>query len=514
MRVKTLSILLLTIWAVSVQAQADLSLDVTVDDTQVDVGQIITFTIMVRNDGPETTLGVDILAKLPAGYEFVGAEATGEGSYDAVSGIWSAGGIGFGATDRLRLQARVIRTTDLHFLAEVVSSESMDPDSIPNNGVDTDGDGNTVDDPDDEDDGDGQIIIAGGSTTPGKDVGIFGECLAPLDAESGFPPNPETEISSVFRFDYKIEAVVRFQMADMEGFSPEYSRGDPMEYQMTYYVNSADGSILFPGGDTGFFKTNANYTDQYGTIDAAVWLSNGQMVSYVEDTGAGKFRAITRESAQTASGRFGTDYLNMMQFFSSASELAALPDPLPDYVQWPGTTKGFRGELIESYTGNTNVVDMFFDTAATPIRTSCIMMGFMVGVLKDVNTTQCNRVVVYNKVHIGGLDSGDSMEAILKSVKPMGTTFDGTPYEPFRIGGDPGTGAAAGMMQYEDKMRVLEGRRMMLQQERENCMNTRCQEQMNEALEALRLERARLVCEFSVERGYYSSMEECMAEEE
>lgn len=513
MRIKSLILFLLTLTAVQTRSQADLNLDVTVDDTLVDVGQTVTFTISVRNDGPETTLGVDVLARLPAGYEFVGAETTGEGSYDPVSGIWSAGGIGLGATDRLRLQARVVRTVDLHFLAEVVSSEAMDPDSLPNNGVDTDGDGNTVDDPDDEDDGDGQIIIAGGGST-GTGSGVFGECLAPLEAESAFTPNSESEINSFFRFDYKIEAVVKFQMADLEGFSPEYGQGDPMEFQMTYYVNSADGSILFPGGDTGFFKTNFNYLDDYGTIDAAIWLSNGQMVSYVNDDKAKKLRAITRESAQTATGRMGSDYLNMMQFFSSSFELATIPDPLPDYVQWPGATQGFRGELVEAYTGNTNVIDMYFDTAPTPIRTTCIMMGFMVGVLKDVRNTQCNRVVVYNKVHIGGLDSGDSMEAILKTVKPMGITFDGTPYEPFRIGGAPHTGAAADMMKYEDKMRVLEGRRMILMNERENCMSSRCREQINEALEALRLERARLVCEYSVEMGYHSSIADCMAEEE
>lgn len=495
-------------------AQADLNLELTVDDTQVDLGQIVTFTITLRNDGPENTIGAEVLALLPAGYEFVAAEATDSGRYNPATGIWDATGLGAGIRERLILQARVVRTVDLLLLAEVLSSEHWDNDSYPNNGVDTNGNGNTVDDPGDEDDGDGQRVIAGRSSETGGSSGIMGGCLAPVEAESSFEPNPEDKLNSVFNFDYRIESVVKFQMADMEGFSPEYSQGDPTELHMTYYVNSSDGSMFFPGGEMGFFKTNFNYTNDYGTIDGAVWLSNGQMVTFVEDARAGKKRAITRESAQTGNTRYEADAMNMLDFFQSSLNLATIADPLPDYVQWPSQTKGFRGVLEESLTGMTNVIDMYFDTASTPIRTSCIMMGFLVGVLKDSHNSNCNRLVVYTKVHIGGLDSGDSMEGMLKSIKPIGISFDGSAYEPMTIGGDTGTEAASDLMDYEDRMRYLLHKRELLESQRRACNSQSCRAGYDEFLETNRKERYMLICEYSVKMGMHSSIAECMAEEE
>ncbi|MGB5668149.1 MAG: DUF11 domain-containing protein, partial [Maribacter sp.] len=339
------------LWSIGVISQsADLSLDLSVDDNLVDIGQTVTFTIRLINNGPDTTLGVKALSRLPSGYDFVSYD-TNNGSYDAVSGVWDIDGIGFGINAILKITATAKNSGDHTFLAEVYASGLLDYDSVPNNGVDTDGDGNVMDDPDDEDDGDGQVVIVGVSDSSSKDPSpASGECLAPLDSESAFTANPVDEINAVFKFDYKIKAVMDFQMSDTDGFSPEYSRGNPTQMIMEYYVNSADGSILFPGGSFGFFKSNLTYSDLDGTIDAAIWLANGQMVSYVDDAKNDKKHAITRESVQTANSRFGTDYINMMQFFQSAFELAELPDPLPSHVQWPRSTKGYRGELIEGYT--------------------------------------------------------------------------------------------------------------------------------------------------------------------
>lgn len=503
------------LWQMAAIAQsADLSLDISVDDNAVDAGQELTFTVRVINNGPDTSLNVKVLSLLPSGYDFVGYDSN-KGSYDAISGVWDIGGMGFGINAILKITASAKHSGEHEMFAEVIASDLLDYDSVPNNGVDTDRDGNKMDDPDDEDDGDGQIVIVGSADSSSKDPSLAsGECLAPLDVESAFTANPVDEIDVVFKFDYKINAIMNFQMSDTEEFSPEYSRGNPTQMIMEYYVNSADGSMLFPGGPTGFFKTNLSYSDLKGTIDAAIWLANGQMVSYVYDANNDKKHAITREIKQTANSRFGTDYMNMMQFFRSSFELAEQPDPLPSHVQWPGSTKGYRGELIESYTGLTNTWDIYFDTTPTPIRTSCIMMGFMVGVLKDVRNTQCNRLAVYTKVNIGGTGTGDAIEVELKSIKPMGITFDGSVYKPMTIGGEYGTTAGAKMDDYTAKMRRVESRIKIAKIERGNCIADWCIEEKDALLESLQKEKSRVICEQMVNMGMEDSFAECMRKEE
>lgn len=280
-------------WVIGVFSQSsDLSLDKTVNNQFVNAGDTVTFTIEVSNNGPGPATGVRVMDRLPSGYEFVSARTTA-GNYEQSSGIWNIGRLGNGISVALTLIAKVQVSGNHLNTAEIIASNMLDADSVPNNGVDTDKDGNVMDDPQDEDDGDGQLVIVAGSDSFSKKPGMAsGECLAPLDAESSFPPNPENEINGIFKFDYKIEALVNFSGANID---PDYARGDPNQLIMEYYVNSADGSIMFPGGPTGFFKTNMSYPNSDGTIDAAIWLANGQMVSYVYDSEEKKWRAITRK---------------------------------------------------------------------------------------------------------------------------------------------------------------------------------------------------------------------------
>lgn len=365
--------------------------------------------------------------------------------------------------------------------------------------MDTDGDGIVTDDPNDEDDGDGQLVIHTSSNS----------CLAPLDAESNMAPNP-MDLNGLFKFDYKIKAIVNFEMGSTDGFNPEYYRGNPNELIMEYYVNSSDGSMLFPGGIEGFFKTNFAYNNDFGRIDAAVWLANGQMVVYGYDAKDDKLRAVTRESIQTADGKWVNDYTNMMQFFSSSQELAESPEPPPSRIQWYGNTVGYKGKLIEAYTGIENEWNLHFDADPTPIKTSCIMMGFMVGVLKDARAFNCNRLLVYTKVDIGGEDSGDSIEAEMKSIKPQGITFNGRPYQPLTVGGDYRTAALEKLDELEDKLRSIEVRRQTLQRERDRCISERCVDQKNAALEDLRIEKSEALCQQMVAMGAEDSFEDCM----
>ena len=481
--------------------QADLSLDVKVDENQAASDENVTFTIALKNDGPDTCMGIQVLGLLPSGFEYIDA-AYSEGSYNRVTGIWDLGGLGHGRTIYLRIKAKVRSTGDHLFPAEVYSSDCMDPDSIPNNGIDTNKNGILMDDPRDEDDGDAQFVIVGGSATSNSTSTTVGNCLAALNAESKMEPNSESDVNSVFKFDYKIESILT-----IGGTDTDYARHGN-RFKMDYYVNSADGTIMIPGGPTGFFKTNFDYADTNDRIDAAIWLSNGQMVSYVYDAKAGHQRAITKESALTAGTRMGNDFLKSKEFLESARKLPG--NYKPPEMTWPEPAIGYEGQVKENYTGQFNTMTMYFAKKPTPIATSTIMMGFMVGVLKDTEFDNCNRLVVFNRVSIGGYDTSEYLQVQLVSIKPQGITFDGSDYQNSPFDGDYGTDFMAKKDDYEQEYRNLELRRRILQDDRERCRTKSCFDRVDADLEENSRQRDLLTCKMSVVMGIEKTVEDCM----
>ena len=143
---------------VTPQAQLiDLELNKSVSDPAPSVGDEVTFTILVNNQGPNTATGVVVTDQLPSGYIFTGFTAS-QGTYNSAAGIWTVGTLAAGQTETLRLTAIVNASGDYLNLAEVTAADQDDVDSTPGNGVDTDGDGNVIDDTGDEDDGDGATV--------------------------------------------------------------------------------------------------------------------------------------------------------------------------------------------------------------------------------------------------------------------------------------------------------------------------------------------------------------------
>jgi uncharacterized repeat protein (TIGR01451 family) len=128
----------------------DLELDKTVDNPNQDVGQNVTFTVVVSNQGPSDASGVVVTDQLPSGYTFVSAT----GNYDDITGEWTIGDLAVGASATLTITATVNASGNYLNEAEVTMANEQDIDSTPDNGVDTDGDGDKTDDPGDEDDGD------------------------------------------------------------------------------------------------------------------------------------------------------------------------------------------------------------------------------------------------------------------------------------------------------------------------------------------------------------------------
>ncbi|MEM1093847.1 MAG: T9SS type A sorting domain-containing protein [Bacteroidota bacterium] len=112
--------------------QADLSLQKIVDNTTPTVGDNVTFTLTLLNDGPSTATGVEVTDQLPSGLAFVSANPSN--AYDDNSGVWTVGSVAAGTQAVLELVAEVtVANTQLSNGAQVTASDQPDPDSTPGN---------------------------------------------------------------------------------------------------------------------------------------------------------------------------------------------------------------------------------------------------------------------------------------------------------------------------------------------------------------------------------------------
>ncbi|HAH05921.1 MAG TPA: hypothetical protein DCM05_05215, partial [Elusimicrobia bacterium] len=118
-------------------SQADLSLLKTVDNARPNVGDNITFTLLLSNSGPDSATGVTVKDLLGSNLTYVSSNpVTGHGSYDSGSGIWTVGTVANGATARLTITATVKSSTAqpaFANFAEVLAVDQFDPDSTKNN---------------------------------------------------------------------------------------------------------------------------------------------------------------------------------------------------------------------------------------------------------------------------------------------------------------------------------------------------------------------------------------------
>jgi large repetitive protein len=112
---------------------ADLSLTKGPASSTVSRNGLVTFTVTVTNDGPDTATGLLVADPLPAGLVFV--SATPAAAYDGATGVWTVGSLAQTAGATLDITARVTGTGDLVNVAQVAASDQLDPDSSPANGL-------------------------------------------------------------------------------------------------------------------------------------------------------------------------------------------------------------------------------------------------------------------------------------------------------------------------------------------------------------------------------------------
>lgn len=114
--------------------EADLSLTKTVDDAAPTAGDDVTFTINVLNLGPNAATGVLVKDRLPSGFTFVSADTHGDGTYSDSTGIWNRGTLGPFNGTTLDITATAL-ASGVHWNdAEVITTDTYDPDSVPGSG--------------------------------------------------------------------------------------------------------------------------------------------------------------------------------------------------------------------------------------------------------------------------------------------------------------------------------------------------------------------------------------------
>ncbi|MBK8565493.1 MAG: DUF11 domain-containing protein, partial [Saprospiraceae bacterium] len=132
---------------------ADLALVKTVNDNTPDQNQVITFTLVVSNAGPDPATSFEVTDVVPTGMTYVVGSMTGPGTYvngaPATTGLkWQNLFLQNGGSLVLSFQATVTAAggTIITNFAQVTASAEADPDSTPNNGNigEDDGDVETV----------------------------------------------------------------------------------------------------------------------------------------------------------------------------------------------------------------------------------------------------------------------------------------------------------------------------------------------------------------------------------
>ncbi|MDT0554859.1 gliding motility-associated C-terminal domain-containing protein [Patiriisocius hiemis] len=115
----------------TVEVCADLTITKTVNNPTPMVGENVTFTITVTNNGPNDFVDLSVEELMPSGYEMVNFN-TSIGSYNATTGIWSIELIPTDAVGVLRVVGEVLGQGDYLNTASIMESNPIDADTQNN----------------------------------------------------------------------------------------------------------------------------------------------------------------------------------------------------------------------------------------------------------------------------------------------------------------------------------------------------------------------------------------------
>ena len=88
----------------TVDPVSDLAIDISVDKTEINVGDEVTYTITVSNNGPNDSSGVKVTDSQLVDFTFVSASSD---DYDSSSGVWSVGELSNGSSVKLTVTVKI-----------------------------------------------------------------------------------------------------------------------------------------------------------------------------------------------------------------------------------------------------------------------------------------------------------------------------------------------------------------------------------------------------------------------
>ncbi|MBU1820412.1 MAG: DUF11 domain-containing protein, partial [Bacteroidetes bacterium] len=116
------------------QKKYDLALDKSISKKMAMLGDTLTYTVRVWNEGEATAHGIEVTDALNAGVQFVSSTPE-TGSYSSVSKKWMIDSLVVGDTVSLVIRVKVVAQGVWFNTAEITKMTEKDEDSTPNNGV-------------------------------------------------------------------------------------------------------------------------------------------------------------------------------------------------------------------------------------------------------------------------------------------------------------------------------------------------------------------------------------------
>ena len=106
----------------NVKPVTELDVEVTANETEPNVGDVIEYTITVTNNGPSNATGITANDKLPDGVTYISDNSGGK--YDPQTGVWSFDSLNVNETKTLTIKVRVNRNGEITNVVDVKSREN------------------------------------------------------------------------------------------------------------------------------------------------------------------------------------------------------------------------------------------------------------------------------------------------------------------------------------------------------------------------------------------------------
>jgi len=254
------------------RCSADLSLTKTASPSTAVVGDIITYTLVIKNDGPADATNIVVEELLPTGLTYNTHTATGS-SYAQLDGLWTIPSLAIGAMEMLTIDANLtIGGQTIDNVTEVIAADQPDVDSTPAN--------------DDGDQSEDEEDLASIFADYVGDIGNYVWHDIDQDGQQDISESPMPNVE-VTLYDAATNMIIGTQITDING--EYYFRDIPLgDYYLTFdisgnsaytdfevtlmdnNVDSADSDIL-PTGRTNTFNFDPFNGDDF-TIDAGFHL--------------------------------------------------------------------------------------------------------------------------------------------------------------------------------------------------------------------------------------------------